>query len=135
MPGKISSPRRTQGGFTLIEVLVALLVFSLGVLGVVGMQARAMQFSTQSGDRARAAMLANEIVTEMWAQQTAKLDDDRIASWQKRTQNGLPSGAGTVTRTTAADGSVTAKVTVTWQAPSMAGTGSTNQFITTVTMP
>jgi type IV pilus assembly protein PilV len=135
MPGKSSSARRRQGGFTLIEVLVALLVFSLGVLGVVGMQARAVQFSTQAGDRARAAMLANEIVAQMWAQQSAKLDDDRIASWQKRTKDGLPSGAGTVTTTTAVDGSVTAKVTVTWQAPSMSGTSSSNQFITSVAMP
>jgi type IV pilus assembly protein PilV len=113
-------------------------VFSLGVLGVVGMQARAMQFSTQSGDRARAAMLANEIVAQMWAQQTAKLDGDRITSWQARIRNtaaGLPNGAGTVTTATAADGSVTATVTVTWQAPSMSGTSSTNQFITTVAMP
>jgi type IV pilus assembly protein PilV len=138
MPGQTCSPRRRQGGFTLIEVLVALLVFSLGVLGVVGMQARAVQFSTQAGDRARAAMLANEIVSQMWAQQTAVLDSDTITRWQARFRDaaaGLPNGAGTVTTTTAADGSVTAKVTVTWQAPSMSGTSSTNQFVTTVAMP
>ena len=138
MPVQPCFPRRAQGGFTLIEVLVALLVFSLGVLGVVGMQARAVQFSTQAGDRARAAMLANEIVSQMWTQQTPALDDARITSWQTRIRDsaaGLPNGEGKVTTTTAADGSVTAKVTITWQAPSMASTDSTNQFVTTLVMP
>ena len=53
---------------TLIEVLVSLLIFSFGFLGLIGMQARAVQLSTDAEDRSRAALLANDIVTTMWTQ-------------------------------------------------------------------
>jgi type IV pilus assembly protein PilV len=122
----------------LIEVLVALLIFSFGVLGVVGMQARALQFSTQAGDRARAAMLANEIVSQMWTQQSPSLDAAKIDAWKIRIRSvaaGLPSGEGNVALATASDGSVTATVTVTWKPPSLAGTTATNRYFTTVVMP
>jgi type IV pilus assembly protein PilV len=134
-----SSPRRAHRGFTLIEVLVALLIFSFGVLGIVGLQARAVQFSVQSGDRARAAMLANEIVAQMWAQTTTSPSSDVIAAWQARVADasvaGLPGGAGTVTTATDSASITTATVTITWHPPSMATSSADNQFVTKVVMP
>jgi len=102
--------RPAQQGFTLIEVMVAVLVFSFGVLGIVGMQARAAQFSVQAEDRARAALLANEIVTQMWAQQTISLDEAKyVLPWQKLVEDALPSGIGRVNK---------GVVTITWRPPS-----------------
>jgi len=64
-------PRRVQQqqgrGFMLLEVLIALLIFSLGVLGLVGLQANATKESGQSQYRAQAVMLADELVGMMWA--------------------------------------------------------------------
>lgn len=57
---------RPQHGVMLLEVLIALLVFSVGVLGLVGLQASAMQQSTQSRYRTEAMLLANDLTGQMW---------------------------------------------------------------------
>lgn len=59
-------PRRSQSGVLLLEVLIALLIFSLGVLGLVGLQANAIKQSGQSKYRTDATLLANELVGQMW---------------------------------------------------------------------
>lgn len=60
-------PRRARGqrGFTLIEILVTLLVFAFGVLGLVGLQANAIRFSTDAQLRADATFLADQILARM----------------------------------------------------------------------
>lgn len=57
---------RTQSGFLLLEVLIALLIFALGVLGLVGLQANAIKQSSQAKYRADATLLANELIGQMW---------------------------------------------------------------------
>lgn len=51
----------------ILEVLIALLIFSLGVLGLVGLQANATKSSGQAQFRAQAVLLADELVGTMWA--------------------------------------------------------------------
>jgi type IV pilus assembly protein PilV len=58
-------PRPAHRGFTVIEVLVALLVFSLGVLAMVSVQATAVRMSTDARDRATATFLADQILARM----------------------------------------------------------------------
>ena len=53
-------------GFMMLEVLVALLVFALGVLGLVGLQATAVKQAGQAKYRSDAALLANELIGTMW---------------------------------------------------------------------
>lgn len=50
-----------QHGFSLIEVLVAVVVLSFGLLGMVGVQAFAMQANRDSRQQAQAASLAREL--------------------------------------------------------------------------
>lgn len=118
-------------GFSLVEVMVSLVLFSVGVLGVVGLQAKAMQFTAQAQDRSRAALLANELVSQMWHQQSAMPSDEQIALWKGRVTNELPDGAGSVT---SSDGLVT--VAIEW---SRAGTASkaaaSSRYVTQVAMP
>jgi type IV pilus assembly protein PilV len=134
-----SSVRRRARGFTLIEVLVAILVFSFGVLGAVGMQARMLQASTQNGDRSRASMLANEMVSQMWAQQTVSVPATTITAWQSRVSDaskvGLPNGTGSVSYATSG-GVTTATITVTWHATTAAsGAAYNSSFSTQVVIP
>ncbi len=128
-----SRPRRLARGVTMVEVLVALLVFSLGILGAVGMQARAIQLSVDSEDRSRAALMANEIVTEMWTQQTTVLPAATVAAWTARLQDpqvsGLPQANAVIGAPDAA-GIVT--VTINWQPPHAAAAST---FVTRVSQP
>ena len=92
--------RGSQCGFTLIEVLVAVLVFYFGLLGLVALQARATQFSVGAEDSNRAALLANEIISTMWTSGTVTLTAAAITAWNARVADtagsGLPNAAGTV---------------------------------------
>lgn len=63
--------RRAQSGVLLLEVLIALLIFALGVLGLVGLQANAVKQSGQAKYRADATLLANELIGQMWLQNRA----------------------------------------------------------------
>ncbi len=56
-----SSDRPRQAGFTLIEVMVALIVLVLGVLGAAAMTLTAIRDSKQSGLRSTASALAYEV--------------------------------------------------------------------------
>lgn len=60
-----SDPRRRQQGFSLVEVLVAVLVFSLGVLGLMRLQASAVRMSTDARQRAEATFLADQLFARM----------------------------------------------------------------------
>ena len=57
--------RRAHRGFSLVEVLVAVLVFSLGVLGLVRLQATAVRMSTDARQRAEATFLADQLLARM----------------------------------------------------------------------
>lgn len=63
----LSCPRpiRQSRGFTLVEVLVAIMVLSFGMLGLVGMQAFALQSNREARLQAQAAMLARELAEMM----------------------------------------------------------------------
>jgi type IV pilus modification protein PilV len=54
--------QRTQGGFTLIEILVALLVTVVGLAGVMMMQAETVRSNRRAQQFTRAANLAEEIM-------------------------------------------------------------------------
>ena len=54
----------------LLEALIAIVIFSLGVLGVVGMQASAVSTVQDAKYRTDAGLLANELLGMMWAQQS-----------------------------------------------------------------
>ena len=52
-------------GFSLVEVLVAIVVFSMGVLGLMRLQATAVRMSTDARQRAEATFLADQLLARM----------------------------------------------------------------------
>ena len=62
-PGPIS--RDAAQGFSLVEVLVAIVVLSFGLLGMVGMQAFALQANREARLQGQAAVLARELAEMM----------------------------------------------------------------------
>lgn len=123
----------SQTGAGLIEVLVSILIFSFGILGLVALHARGTQLSIDAEDRNRAALLANEIATEMWAMQSVNLSQTAVEAWQARVANaqasGLPQGAGNVV----VNGNV-ADITITWRPPSRAASDA-SRLTTQVVVP
>lgn len=59
MPHSMHTHR--QQGFSLIEILVTVLIISVGLLGLAGMQMKALQHSNDSYNRSQASLLAYDI--------------------------------------------------------------------------
>ncbi len=56
---------QTQHGFTLIEVLVALLVVAIGILGITALQFKGMQYNVNASFRTQVSVLAYDIAERM----------------------------------------------------------------------
>lgn len=59
--------QKSSFGFTLLEILVALIVLSIGLLGVAALQLRSLQNSHASYERSIASLQARDLVERMWA--------------------------------------------------------------------
>jgi type IV pilus assembly protein PilV len=79
--------RHAQTGAFLLEALIGILIFSLGILGVVGLQARAIRFTNDSEYRAEAVYLANSLISQMWGDKrdTLKANYDSAGGGAKYT--------------------------------------------------
>ncbi|NDP49567.1 MAG: type IV pilus modification protein PilV [Sulfuriferula multivorans] len=64
----MNKTQKNNRGFSLIEVLIALLLISVGVLGMVAMQGKAITYTQDSVQRNAAAALANDLLELMRAQ-------------------------------------------------------------------
>ena len=62
-----------QTGFTLVEVLIAVLVLSLGLLGLAGMQATSLKNNSAAAARGQATLLAYDMIDRMRTNKTAAL--------------------------------------------------------------
>lgn len=58
---------RKQNGFSLLEVLVTLLIVSLGLLGIAGIIANSLKVNQGAVARTQASLLANDIIDRMRA--------------------------------------------------------------------
>jgi type IV pilus assembly protein PilV len=128
-----------QRGVSLVEVLVAILIVSFGVLGLVGLQARATQFSLGAEERNRAALVANEIGSQLVMSNVPDLPTAELAAWNARISGAggasgvvdpfyLPNGAASAATT-----GRTTRITITWQSPG--ASGPPNSYVTDVTIP
>jgi type IV pilus assembly protein PilV len=131
-----------QTGIALIEVLVSLLLFSFGILGLAGMLTRAITVSIDAEDRNRAALLANEVASTMWLKNSISVD---TAAWQTRVSDlgngGLPNATLTVTAVSGATGSAgtanAADIVIAWRAVTReaAASNAASRLVTRVVLP
>ncbi len=63
-------------GLSLIEILVTVLVLSIGLLGIAGMQAFGMRYNHDSYARSQATTIANELIERMHANPDAVSNGD-----------------------------------------------------------
>jgi type IV pilus assembly protein PilV len=141
--------RSREEGVMLIEALIAILIFSIGILAVVGMQSVAIKNVTESKHRSEAAFLAGELMAQMWIDQnidpTTKINTSnvtvanynyggsgtvpaRLTNWVGRVNAKLagstqPGVMPKVTITNATASGATVKIEVFWQLPEEASLG------------
>ena len=72
-----------QSGYVLLEALVAMLIFSLGLLGLIGFQAASTKIATDSRFRTEAAMLADELLAKMAASEISQVEADYAVGGSK----------------------------------------------------
>jgi type IV pilus assembly protein PilV len=123
---------RKQAGIMLLGALIAILIFSVGILAIVGMQATAIQDQGEAKYRTEAAFLANRVIAQMWGfigtdptQVQAKLTPfayggggappAAIADWVNTVQKGLP-GASSFPPIITVNPNNSVVVTVRWRA-------------------
>lgn len=63
----ITSTLSSQHGVVLLEALIAILIFSLGVLGIVGLQAAMIKNTADAKYRADASYIAQQRIGQMWS--------------------------------------------------------------------
>jgi type IV pilus assembly protein PilV len=127
---------RHNGGFALIEALIAILIFSIAVLGLVGLQVSMSRAQTGAKFRADAAFLANDLIGTMWsdaANRSAYLNTNcpshtPCLSWQGRLQAALPGSSYKIEPDPGA--SEVTNITITWQVPNE----GQHQFVTSTTI-
>lgn len=84
-------------GLTLVEILVALVVLSIGLLGLAGLQTLSLKFNTSAFHRTQATALAYDFADRMRANRQAALADQYTIAFQDPAPAcGAPNLAGTI---------------------------------------
>jgi len=112
-----SHPFRKETGATLIEVLVAMVVLAIGLLGLAGLQATSIQSNHSAYYRSQATLLASDLADRMRANRTEALTnayvidfptsstsnsvtgtsaEKDIAEWLNQLAQTLPEGTGKI---------------------------------------
>lgn len=134
---KRHSSSKKQRGAAMLEALVSVLILSLGVLSLVGLQGAMVRESTNAEYRAQASFLANRLVGQMWVDMTHMADyaiadgsctssNESCEGWLDDVQNQMPNGSATV----AIDASNNVTVTINWSLPGR----DANQYTMTATI-
>ena len=120
-----------QEGFMLLEALISILIFSIGILGIVALQALSITNSTENRYRITASLLANQLISQMWV-------DDRnptnlathfasgssysaYTKWLSQVQLELPAPTSTVTIASISATQSMVTIQIFWTMPDGAG--------------
>ncbi len=114
-----------QKGSALLESLIAMLLFSMGILAIVGLQAASIKNTASAKYRIDASMLANRIIGQMWVDN--KNNAPLVASysspggaeylkWKVNVQQALP-GVTLNPPTVVINASNVVTVIILWQSP------------------
>ena len=122
----ITLPPRRQQGVALLEALIAALLLAIGLLGTIGLQARAYSALSDAGMRSEATIAAERLIGVMTTD-TGNLGDYQLAAggqpgarllaWYTATRKSIPGATVTVTVTAGANATAPSEVSITigWQ--------------------
>ena len=122
---------RLPGGFTLLEVLIALVVLSIGLLGIAALQGVGLRSSNGAYLTSQASLLAYDLADRIRTNpnefatvnlgfncpgSTANLASADLGEWSCAVQQLLPGGSATITRTPVLlEGRTNYNIELTWR--------------------
>jgi len=116
--------QRREQGVMLLEAMIAILIFSIGILGLVAMQGLAISTVSDAKYRSDASFYADQIMSQIWVDRGNLATyvypgggATALASWIATVNAGLPQGNATITIPPAGYPAGTVEVNVTWQQP------------------
>ncbi len=119
--------RFKQRGSILLDGMIAILIFSIGILGMIAMQSASIAFSSNARYRTDAAAFADQILSQMWAsaKNPALLPSFATGgaafnTWAAQVEQNLPGATANPPVVTFNGTQVT--VVVNWQLPSEGST-------------
>lgn len=128
--------KQREAGWALMDGLIAIAVFSIGVLGLMALYLYSIKNSSEAGYRAEAAFFANQVVARMWADDKKTLVDNyaspngpKFKVWQDEVRDartGLPNATGANAPAIDVKAGNRVTVTVRWQASG----GESHQYLT-----
>ncbi len=133
---------RRRQGMALIEALVAAVLLAIGLIGVIGLQARSQGALADAGMRAEAVIAANRLLGTMaldqanlsgYALAASGTPGARLQPWVDETRAHIPGAAMLVTVGAAADGRRRVAVTISWARKS--GTASNTHSVVAYLAP
>ena len=137
----MKTSRKKQQGVMMIEALVGILIFSFGILAMMGLQAISIKNTVEARYHTEASFVANRIIGEMWTEcgvtcttlssfDTTSGTNAKMTEWRNDVEALLPGvvagGANSPTIQVAGN---TVTVTVYWKIP---GTDSTTRNFRTI---
>lgn len=117
-----STPKSSQHGVVLLEAMIAILIFSMGVLAIVGLQAAMIKNTADSKFRADASYIAQQEIGRIWV---SGVNCANYVAPNPDISDLLPNGRRTVVQPIACQ----FVVTITWQQP---GAGEVLHNFTTI---
>lgn len=124
----ISHTPAHQQGVVLLESMIAILIFSMGILAIVGLQAAMIKNTTEAQYRTEASFIAQQKIGLMWANPDPT-SPGYVSPIESNTDISalLPNGTRTVTQPAVGQ----FVITITWQVP---GSTDEHNFTTTASI-
>lgn len=110
-------PFKTEKGSTLIEVIIALLVITIGLLGLLSMQVYTLKGNQSAYLRSQATIMAYELIDAMRADRVRALDggfDDSATGYRAGWDNRLATTLGAGATATLVRNDNTVQITINW---------------------
>lgn len=124
-------PISKQCGSVMLESLIAILIFSMGILALVAMLGVSVKNTASAKYRSEASLLVNQVIGEMWIDDKANsalisaygsaAEGAKYTAWKEKVEETLPGVGDDNAPTIAIDGDNMVTVTVYWQAPGDTG--------------
>jgi type IV pilus assembly protein PilV len=114
--------RNQQEGVVLLEALLGIFIFSIGILALIGMQAVAVKNTIEAQYRTEAGFLANELIGQIWVSNASPAAFNTATSctaapcttWVAKVQAMMPNATGALAPSIVVVGNQVT-VTVSWQ--------------------